>query len=325
MMTKNKAFGLSVVAAGLLAGSGSALADSTWKVADCNSSSSTNCAASLSSGTAAGTTVTIKAYYADTAISALTQGTFVGGASYMAVQSAESGALESNTAPHHAMDNYGIYTAGNTTYGSNSTGGTFYSANGNATQYVTSGNKQMTTTQKATADKAGGADYAEMLYLNFNDTAVSLTNVASNGYYYSNSNGVGDADFQVYAYIGGTAGFNLGSYSATDLMTSADWKLVAAETGDFKDKSSQSVGDGSVFSSYWVITTAFAGDSNDSFKLMQFTAGGCAYTVSGGACTPPPPPPPQGGGVPEPTSLALFAAAAMGAGAVRRRRAGARG
>ena len=286
MMTKKKLFGLSIVAVGMLAATGSAFADSTWGATNCNA----GCVGTQSGSTAAtGAKLSIGYYYADLVDSKFAVGTRTAASGYYGVQSMESGVNETTAEPHHSIDNYGIYTSAS-----------------NPVSYASG----MSTSQKTTADKNGGADYAEMLYLNF-DKGVSLNKITSS-YVYSG----GDADFQVYAYIGSAAIVDLGTYTATSLMGSADWKLVSTTSGDFAINASQAVGNGTTFSSYWVVTTAFGG-YNDSFKLSSFSAAACADTVIGGECKKPPP----GPEVPEPASLALFAAAALGAGAARRRSA----
>ena len=156
----------------------------------------------------------------------------------------------------------------------------------------------------------------ELVHLNFSQAVNLGTLVAT---WANNQGSGGDADFQVYRwdYNSGAAP-TITAYSPT-VMTG--WTLV--KSGDFDSTPgsstgsswlSQTISDGTYFSSHWLVTTAFDG-SNDAFKLGTISASAvCATSVtSTGGCAP-------STSVPEPASLALVLLAGVSATAVRRRR-----
>jgi len=164
-----------------------------------------------------------------------------------------------------------------------------------------------------TGVSSGGNSY-ELVLLQFSK-AVDLSQLVATW-----TNTSGDADFQVYRW-------NYNSTTPNPTVTNFNpnsmtgWQLVSTSTGDFADNLSQSITDGSYYSSYWLVSTAFGG-TNDAFKLGTVSATNVCLTsqTSTGGCGPT-----QGPGVPEPVSLALFGVAALGAGVARRRTLAQRG
>jgi hypothetical protein len=162
---------------------------------------------------------------------------------------------------------------------------------------------------------SSGSPY-ELVYLQFS-RAVDLSNITA---VWTGGTGY-DADFQLWRWNGS------GAPTVTDYQPNAaatpgtagsgmtGWTSVTVSTGDFEGALSQTISDGTYYSSYWLVSTAFGG-SNDAFKLGSLTAatavcsggangsGGCAPSVS----------------VPEPASIAMVLLAGVAATSVRRRR-----
>lgn len=220
---------------------------------------------------------------------------------------AYTGVNESGTGNNHAFDNV---TSGCGT-GSGASGGSVVLSTANT--------------------GCGGS--IEALFLSFGTAKVNLSSV-----------GVGfaspDADLSVWAWTGIGAADVLattakGSTTTTGTTAAAltGWTLVSNHDFDAVT-GSQSTG-GTLYSSYFLITTYFGAASasgttsltagNDSFKLNSFTAGLCAGTLTGGTsgtgaaggngatCTPTT-------GTPEPGSLALAGVALAGVFGIRRRK-----
>lgn len=164
---------------------------------------------------------------------------------------------------------------------------------------------------------SSGANYAELLHLNFS-AAVDLTSIVATWTgkdYGSGYNG----DFMVFRWDGvdsngiGTTPDILGFTAAGVQAANSGWSLVASK--DFSANKTQGI-DSDKYSSHWLVTTAFGG-TNDAFKLKTFSATVCAYTVKNGACKPPETPP--NGQTPEPGTLALAALGALGVMRMRRK------
>ncbi|WP_326539720.1 PEP-CTERM sorting domain-containing protein [Pseudorhodoferax sp.] len=209
-------------------------------------------------------------------------------------------------------------------YYSNSANGTFRAGSLNrvSNDYIGVQSGSGSTVNESTSsphhaiDNIGssGATYAELLHLEFSK-AVDLISVLATwtGNQHSSSY---DADFQIYRWTGGEGTApTLTSLSANSVASG--WALAAS--ADFKDGKNFTLQDGALYSSHWLVTTAFGG-TNDAFKLKTFTATVCAYTVTNGACKPPGGSDPDGGGsVPEPGTLALAALGALGVMRMRRK------
>lgn len=162
---------------------------------------------------------------------------------------------------------------------------------------------------------SGGADYAEVLAINFSQ-AVALTQVAVSWTYT-------DSDALIFRYDGTGAPPSLTGITASALPTtvggtSSGWTLVSS--GQFASgsqyKNGAAVGSinmapnlslASSYSSYWLVSTAFGSGNNDGFKLLTFSG---HIKPNGGG----------GGSVPEPGTLGLAAAAFFGFAATRRRK-----
>lgn len=155
---------------------------------------------------------------------------------------------------------------------------------------------------------ATGNSY-ELVHLQFSK-AVDLSQIIA---YWANDTG-GDSDFVVYRWDSNSTP-TVTNYSP-NAMTG--WSI--AQSGDFGTGGTgganltQSISDGTYYSSHWLISTAFGG-SNDAFKL------GTVGTLAGGVCT--------GGAngtggclttVPEPASVGLALLAGLAAVSLRRRR-----
>lgn len=165
---------------------------------------------------------------------------------------------------------------------------------------------------------AGLGNPYEIVYLTFSQ-AVDLNSIASTGWTHSS----GDADFQVWRWsLTGTpsalTGYTPGALEAG--WVSVTLRNGSVVSGDFKENSTQSISDGTWFSSYWLITTPLSGGaSNDAFKLGSISSASAPCVGQGsngsGGCAPSAP-----GGVPEPTSIAMVLLAGIAATTVRRRR-----
>jgi hypothetical protein len=118
----------------------------------------------------------------------------------------------------------------------------------------------------------------------------------------------GDSDISVLAYTGGSAPAISGK-TAGSLTSTGGWSLVGNYDGG-ATASTMAINAGNLSSSWWLVSaynSSFGGSlstGNDYVKL---------FSVAGNLTTPP------GGAVPEPTSLALAAAALFGLWSIRRR------
>jgi hypothetical protein len=240
---------------------------------------------------ASGVTATVSGYGAETSSSAFVLGSVRDNDPYgLGITSKDaSGSNENTNTPNHSIDNFRGSTSTSTT---NST--------------------------------TGGAAYAEALAVNFSQ-AVSLTQVAVD---WTST----DSDAMIFRWDGAANPGALSSYTANQLPTvlggsgsgtASGWTLVSS--GQFAANGNQLSFANSLYSSYWLVSTALGQASgstnNDGFKLQTFTGNTCAYAVVGGECKPP-----SGGGgsVPEPGTLALAAVAFLGLSVNRRRGAVAR-
>lgn len=199
-----------------------------------------------------------------------------------------------------------------------STGSTFSAASindGGSYTGVWSGSENSGTSSSTNSPNHAIDNYTsygnayEMVLLSFSK-AVDISQLVAT---WANNTG-GDADFQVYRWTA-AAGPAMTSLSPSSMSS---WVLASAAGQDFKTGGlTQTISDGTYYSSYWLVSTAFGG-SNDAFKLgTVYATGVCTNsTAPGTSCSPS-----QSGSVPEPVSLALFGVAVLGARVARRRQA----
>jgi len=178
----------------------------------------------------------------------------------------------------------------------------------------------------------------EALFLNFGTSKVNLTNL-SIGWRDGDADlsvwawtGAGDANVAATTAKGSTTGLTSGTAaqiaSGTTAAALTGWTLVSNH--DFGSSYAEQATGGSLYSSYFLITTYFgaAGGGlnagNDRFKLDSFTVGLCVGTLTGGTAGSG-----TGGGngatcdtgsVSEPGSLALAGMALLGVAGTRRRK-----
>jgi hypothetical protein len=159
-------------------------------------------------------------------------------------------------------------------------------------------------------DNSGNTDLLEFTFA----STVDLDNVTIGW-----RNGTtGDTDISVLAYTGAGAAASIQGQTIANLLLTGGWSLVG-NYADLAVGTAKSVNAGNVSSKYWIVssydpvyTTATGGQvpappltaGNDYVKILALSG-----TTK----------------VPEPGSLALFAAAALGLYAVRRRRSQGRG
>jgi hypothetical protein len=192
--------------------------------------------------------------------------------------------------------------------------------------------------------ESGSTAAVEMMLISFGTSKVALTTIALG---WSNT----DADVSVLRWDGAGA-----PTAAGTSLSSAGWTLISSKDVDGSASPTNTAGGSFVLSSgvganaantkvssWWMVSTYFGATvasatgaalggldsgANDFFKILSFTGNICVGTVTGGStgtagtagagnggiCGP-------GSitGVPEPTSLALLVAAAVGGLATRRR------